>query len=82
MRPVKGATYRVTVAGAIHQTFSDSPLLMPGGSEMKVRLLGAVRTYLVAFFDKTLKGGPSSLFDAGPSKDFPEVTIEVFRAFQ
>ena len=36
------------------------------------RAVKILRTYIVAFFDKTLKGQDSGLLN-GPSKDYPEV---------
>jgi alpha-beta hydrolase superfamily lysophospholipase len=74
-------SYRVTLYGASHQTFSDLPLV---SSEVdlqtaasRFRLIRTVRAYVLAFFKRTLRGDNSDLLN-GASSDYPEVTIERF----
>jgi dienelactone hydrolase len=74
--------YQVTIQGARHFNFTDyavefHPLLrMVGvvGSIDGTRGLHIASEYLGAFFDRTLKGRPSSILQ-GPSRDYPEVQI-------
>jgi hypothetical protein len=78
---INSNSYRVTLYGASHQTFSDLPLV---SSEVdlqtaasRFRLIRTVRAYVLAFFKRTLRGDNSDLLN-GASSDYPEVTIERF----
>jgi hypothetical protein len=55
-----GASYRVTVAGAAHDSFSDTPLLAPWPFNARLpeaeRHLAVVRAVVRAFFDEHLLG--------------------------
>lgn len=71
----------VSIDGTRHYDFSDLPMLSPIAPQLGLK--GAIRgkqmvnimnTYLLAFFDQTLKGRPSDLFKS-PSPEFPEVRI-------
>ncbi|GAB4487149.1 MAG: carboxylic ester hydrolase [Anaerolineales bacterium] len=69
--------------GTKHYDFSDLPAFSPLAAAMGLKgpLNGArvqqiINTYLVAFFDQTLKGIPSPLLD-GTSPDFPELRWEL-----
>jgi len=69
----------VTIMGTAHYDFSDLPLLSPITPQLGLkgpingnRAVMIVNTYLLAFFDLTIKNQPSTLFD-GPSAEFPEV---------
>ncbi|MGH9956350.1 MAG: alpha/beta hydrolase family protein, partial [Pyrinomonadaceae bacterium] len=74
--------YLVTVKGAAHNSFSDMPFIAPERwSNIEInaaRALTITNTYLVAFFDRYLKGRPQSLLKASDPM-FPEVTVKVYR---
>jgi len=76
--------HEVAVAGFEHLNFGDFPLWPNVDSLIEAKWLSdadAARSieitnaYLVAFFDKHLKGMDGTLLDASPS-DYPEVTID------
>ncbi len=69
--------------GTAHYDFSDLPAFSPLAAAMGLKgpLNGArvqeiIKTYLVAFFDQTLKGVRSPLLN-GPSEQFPELRWEL-----
>jgi hypothetical protein len=75
--------YRINVKSATHFNYTDFSLWSPlfkytgflgaiDGSRMEV----IVNRYLLAFFDKYLKGADSPLF-SGPDPNYPEVDIQV-----
>lgn len=78
--------YMILIKGTSHFNFSDlsmpfySEILRPPdgyiGSIDGYRCLKIQNDYVRAFFDKHLQGIDSGLLD-GPSKDYPEVEIEV-----
>jgi predicted dienelactone hydrolase len=72
----------VSVAGSKHHDFSDLPLLSPISAQLGfkgpidgARMIEIADAYIIAFFDATLKGRKTDLFD-GPSTIFPEVRFE------
>lgn len=74
--------YMVLVKNTTHQNFSDISIW---GGLFKIQLLGKIdgerflqilNTYILAFFDKHLKGKDSSLLK-DPSPHYPEVDIKV-----
>ncbi|MGW1179344.1 alpha/beta hydrolase family protein [Kitasatospora sp. NPDC002543] len=70
----------LTVTGADHFSFADLDLLkaeagFPAGPLSPERALAITRTYVTAFFDRTLKGTNSPLLD-GPSPNYPEVLFQ------
>ena len=79
-----GSVYDLSVKGAKHFNFSDLPLrMMPAARPIfrAVHLIGSIdpahgevitNTYLLAFFDRYLKGNDSGLLN-GPSPAYPEV---------
>ncbi len=78
--------YRLTLHGSTHNTYTTDYLLLAAlfPSEYPPEVIGAIDptravdiidTYVVAFFDKHLKGEAVPLIDA-PSLDYPEVTFE------
>lgn len=73
-----GPYYQVEVDGFNHQSFGDDPI-WPLPPEVAFangeRTVEIVRTYVLAFFDKHLRGEDVTLLD-GPSDDYPEVAIE------
>jgi predicted dienelactone hydrolase len=72
----------VTILGTAHYDFTDLPMLSPLAPQLGLkgpingqRVVEIVDDYLLAFFDQTLKGQPTALFD-GPSSQFPEVRFD------
>jgi pimeloyl-ACP methyl ester carboxylesterase len=73
--PSAGPNYTVLVNDFEHGSFADWPVFIPGiGSIEGQRQVEIVRAYVLAFFDKYLKGEDSGLLD-GPSEAYPEVEI-------
>jgi len=75
---VKDPFGAVTITGTAHHDFSDLPLLSPIASQLGLkgpingkRVTIIMNDYLLSFFNKTLKGIPSDLFD-DPSR-YPEI---------
>jgi predicted dienelactone hydrolase len=70
----------LTVAGAMHHSFTDLGLLAdqiglaPGARVPGARCLDITRGYVRAFVDQHLRGEPQALLDR-PSPRFPEVTF-------
>jgi predicted dienelactone hydrolase len=80
-RNVDNQAYSLTIAGSQHMGFSDlafaSPILRYSnilGSISPVRLAEITNAYLLAFFDKHLKGEAAPLLEAGGSI-YPEVNF-------
>jgi predicted dienelactone hydrolase len=84
---VQNRAYRVTVRGATHGNYTDMGLWTPlsryaavlvrypiGGIDQR-RMTQIENAYLLAFFDKHLKGEAAPLLD-GPSSAFPEVDFQ------
>lgn len=72
------ATRVIAIQGTSHYDFSDLPLLSPIAPQLGLkgpldgqRVTQIVDDYLISFFESTLNGQPTDLFD-GPSK-YPEV---------
>jgi dienelactone hydrolase len=73
----------MSVLGSAHYDFSDLPLLTPLAHQLGLkgpingkRMTSIVNTYLLAFFDQTLRKEASSLLD-GPTPEFPEVIYQI-----
>ncbi|KIK66021.1 hypothetical protein GYMLUDRAFT_38490 [Collybiopsis luxurians FD-317 M1] len=80
---LRGFRRELTVANALHLTFSDGPVVSKLLGIDFSSQIGTIPTdrfdkiqhaYLTAYFDFVLKGQQSELLD-GPSKQFPEVTV-------
>ncbi|MCQ8772793.1 alpha/beta hydrolase family protein [Streptomyces telluris] len=81
----------LTMAGAAHGTYTDAVSLLPAlarqgalpeedlrqgvGTVRPERAVAATRAYVVAFFDRFLKGRDGRLLD-GPSPRFPEMRFQ------
>ncbi|MBI5942832.1 MAG: hypothetical protein HY864_00560 [Chloroflexi bacterium] len=72
----------ITIHGTRHYDFSDLPLLSPIAPQLGLkgplkgsRVVEIVNAYLLEFFEMTLKGNPSLLFD-GEFAYFPEVKLK------
>jgi predicted dienelactone hydrolase len=77
--------YRMTIRGTRHYDFTLLPLLTPLAPALKLkgpidgqRGMQIVTDYLLAFFDKHLKGESKPLLE-GPSAAYPEVLFEQHR---
>jgi hypothetical protein len=74
--------YLVTVRGAMHNSFSDMPLISPARySNIQInaaRALTITNAYILAFFDRYLRGKRQPLLESNAST-FPEVTVQVYR---
>lgn len=77
MRTVGGGSFRVSIAGARHQSFSDAVVIDPGTVDERLQRIEVIRGCVRAFFDKTLLGKQDTLLDR-PSSPYSEVTIERF----
>ncbi len=78
---LRGAGYRMTIAGTAHFDFSSLPLFSPLTTALGLkgpidgaRVNEIVNAYTLAFFDQQLKKLPEPLLD-GPAAAYPEVTI-------
>jgi predicted esterase len=72
----------LTVRGSAHYDFSDLPLLSPLAHQLGLkgpingkRMTSIVNTYLLSFFDQTLRNEDSSLLKR-PTSEFPEVLYQ------
>ncbi len=78
LRHTAGPSYAVVVHGSDHYNYTDTCLLDPAhamvGRLPAARMLAIINAYVLAFFGQHLKGERTSLL-AGPSSDYPEVTI-------
>ncbi|HET9713541.1 MAG TPA: hypothetical protein VFP64_16745 [Pyrinomonadaceae bacterium] len=74
--------YLVIVKGAMHNSFSDMPFISPDPySNIEInaeRALTITNAYLLAFFDRYLRGRPQPLLK-GNAPMFPEVTLKIYR---
>jgi dienelactone hydrolase len=75
--------YQLFVRGAEHDDYTDQPLVSPlrslshRGALPASRIEAIVRTYVVAFFDKTLRGADPAILGAH-SSPFEEVSFEAW----
>ncbi len=73
----ESGTYRVSLAGANHQAFSDNSLWLPTGRDAHLRQTKVVRDFTRGFFDLTLADAPEtwrSLLESHPEG----VSVEQF----
>jgi predicted dienelactone hydrolase len=77
MRTIAGGSFRVTIPGLRHGSFTDMAMWDPGTPDERSRRIQIVRDYVRAFFDKTLLDNPQTLFDAAEGP-YPEVKVERF----
>jgi predicted dienelactone hydrolase len=79
---MSSGVYLVTVKGAMHNSFSDMPFISPERySNIKInaaRALTITNAYVLAFFDRYLRGRRQPLLEGNVPK-FPEVTLQVYR---
>jgi len=76
---VKAPLGVISIDGTTHYDFSDLPLLSPLTPQLGLkgpingkRVIAIINDYLLSFFDMTLKGETTSLFD-GQSQKYLEV---------
>ena len=77
LRNTGKSSYRVVLESktTTHADFGDLPLLQSGDraeAETRARVLGVVRSYTRAFFDKYLKGTDTPLLDSIGAGEFVE----------
>ncbi len=77
MRKVTGGSYRVTIPGAYHTSFSDEPYFNPGEGKAKKQMTTTIRSFILAFFNATLYDLPESSIESAAAK-YPGVTTERF----
>lgn len=77
MRKVTGGSYRVTIPGAQHTSFSDEPYLNPGKGKTKKQMTTTIRSFTLAFFNVTLNNRPDSLIKQTVA-GYPGVLMERF----
>ena len=77
MRKVTGGSYRVTIPGAKHTSFSDEPYLNPGKGKAKKQMTTTIRSFTLAFFNVTLNDQPDSLIGQ-TATGYPGVLMERF----
>jgi len=77
-----GPAYAVRIAGSEHFNYADFSIMSPLyqmtgllGPIEGYRMLEITEAYLLAFFDKYLKGQAAPLLDA-PADDYPEVEFK------
>ncbi len=72
--------YNLRLMESSHLNFSDYPLrsrIANGGGKISTdRAMKIINDYTVAFFDRQLKGKPSSLLDRQSGSPFPEVMFD------
>ena len=75
--------YRLIVANTTHNDYCDLPLISPlfktlrqSGSINAYRMETIINSYLLAFFDKYLRGSDAPLFNK-PESGFPEVDLQI-----
>jgi len=79
---MKNMTYSITIKGSSHMDFTDMFFTSPVVKRFSKtaisdkRMYRVANAYLLAFFDKHLKGKEALLL-AGPSEDYPEVTFKI-----
>jgi hypothetical protein len=77
----KSNAYRITLHGSTHSSFTDRSLFSPlqrfsgFGTIPVAREYFIIRSYALAFFDKTLRGENPALLN-GTDRPFPEATLE------
>src|SRR4030095_11515916 len=79
---MSSGVYLVTVKGAMHNSFSDMPFIAPERySNIEInaeRALTITNAYLLAFFDRYLRGRPQPLLK-GNAPMFPAATLKIYR---
>ncbi len=77
-------SYRITINGAEHGSFSDETYPMPDKdgtkSPLREKYTAAARHYLLAFFDHHLRGKPVPSLSAAPSEFADFTSVEAFGA--
>jgi predicted dienelactone hydrolase len=79
---MSSGVYLVTVKGAVHNSFSDMPIIVPERySNVRInaaRALTITNAYILAFFNRYLRGRRQPSLGARASV-FPEVELQVYR---
>ena len=81
LRSTQGGAYRITLydlPGFVHRSFSDLTLLGASPNrEQSLHNFRVAETFILAFFDKYLKGDPHTVLDSGQVFD-PRAKVEKF----
>lgn len=72
----RSRSYRITIEGATHSTFSDEEIISDPNADRPRELLDFTRTYLRAFFDEALRENESPLLNTAPADR--AIQIETF----
>jgi dienelactone hydrolase len=78
MRTIAADSYRVTIPGVRHNSFSDMAIWDNDPLEVRYRRMQIIRDYVRAFFDKHLSNRADTLLDASQGP-YSEVTLEKFQ---
>lgn len=74
--------YHVTLKGAVHNSFADSPMILALDDSKKRALTQhhaqIIRAYVLAFFELQLQGKPSDLL-SGKAAPYSEVSVEILK---
>jgi len=70
-----GHSYRITIDGATHATFSDEEIVSDSNATRSRQQLELARTYLREFFDEALNGRPSTVLSSAPSNTAVQIQI-------
>ena len=81
MRTIAADSYRVTIPGVGHNSFSDMAIWDNDPLEVRYRRMQIIRDYVRAFFDKHLSNRADTLLDASQSP-YAEVTLQKFQGGQ
>jgi len=77
MRTIAADSYRVTIPGVRHNSFSDMAIWDNDPLEVRYRRMQIIRDYVRAFFDKHLSSRSDTVLDASQGP-YSEVTVERF----
>jgi len=76
---LSGQRFALNIRGAEHLTPTDLVWLAKGaiktGTMGQDKTIAAIRDYIAAFLDISLRGEPANLLLTGPSRDYPEVEV-------
>jgi len=70
---VSGRSYRITIEGATHATFSDEEIISSDNASRPRQLLDVTRAYVRAFFDQVFTGKENALFSSPPPASVSQI---------
>jgi hypothetical protein len=78
-KTLSGQRFALNLRGAEHLTPTDLVWLAKGairtGTMGQDKTIAAIRDYIAAFLDVSLREEPANLLLTGPSRDYPEVEV-------